>query len=822
MVFEPFMPAKIFFCPLFFLISIFSFAQAPVKGRVVDKQGKSLPFVSIAVPATSSGTVSDIDGKFELNIPDEDLKKGLLFNYVGYEPLNLSLEGKDLLHLSVTLKSKDIQLAEVTVLPGLNPAHRIIEQVTTNRKINNPEKMHSFSYTSYNKMFVTNETDVNQDSLMLLDTSRLDKVQKFFKRQHLFLTESVSERLYLYPDKNNEKVIASRVSGFKLSPFTLLATQMQSFSFYDDLLNLFDVKYLNPVSEGSTKKYFFLIEDTLYQGKDSVYVISFRPRKNKNFNSLSGLLYINTNTYAIQNVIAEPAMQDKNINVKIQQQYQFVENKQWFPVQLNTDWIYNNIQVSDSGSQSKPKIKSISRTYIRNIVLNPELKKKQFNEVELSIDKNADQQADVFWNQYRTDSLTVKDKNTYKTIDSIGKAMNLDKKAIALEALLTNQLQVKCVNIDLDQLLRLNDYEGYRLGIGAHTNQRISTVFKTGGYVAYGFKDKTLKYGGDFSLSLWKRKEVMWKNTYMNDVIESAGVKFFENKQLLNNSEMYRDFLVAKMDRMIKLQSEIQFRMLKYIKTNVFLNHQQRWGNTGYLPDIHLNSSPKDTVNFNEAGIQIKYLFREKFMQTLRNKISMGSDYPVVYLNISKGLKQDVFQQKGDLDYTRIDLKIELSHTYKSMGKSTVQLQTGKVRGNVPYTLLYNNKGNYSNAYPFSTSAQNTFETMRMNEFVSDEYAALFFSHNIGKFLKPNKTFNPQLELVHNMGIGKYTNQGNNYFIALKTMEKGYFESGIRLLNILKSSTGGFGLGVFYRYGPYQYSKPEDNLAIKLCVSFGL
>lgn len=814
---------------ILFLIGVFAclgaFAQTVVKGVVYDNAGKTLPFVSVAVQHSAKGTVCDIDGKFELNLSDDELNAGLQFSYVGFEPKALNLQGKDLLHISVMLQTNGVLLGEVTVLPGENPAHRIIKEVTKNRDRNNPEKMRSFSYTSYNKMFVTTDVAATNDSLMLLDTSKLEGLPKLLKRQHLFLTESVSERAYLHPGRNSEKVVASRVSGFRHSPFTLLATQMQSFSFYNDLVDLFDLKYLNPVSSGSTKKYFFLMEDTLYQGKDTVFIISFRPKKNKNFNGLQGLLYINTSTYAIQNVIAEPFNPEGNISIKIQQQYQFIEEKQWFPVQLNTDWIYNNISVGDNSTNigtkevSGPRMKAISRSYIRNIVLNPELKRRQFNEVEVSIDKNADRQEESFWNLYRVDSLTLKDKKTYSTIDSIGKEANLDKKAIAFEALLTNQLQVKFLNLDLDEIMRYNEYEGYRLGLGAHTNYRVSNVFKTGGYLAYGFRDKVWKYGGDVSFRVWKKKELVWKTLYKNDVIESAGVSFFENRQSFNSSELMREFSIAKMDRIIKYQTELQFRIFKYFKTALFVNHQQRWGKTGYAPEGSLNAVPRDTFNFNEAGVQLKFLFREKFLQTLRNKISLGSDFPAVYVNVARGLKQEIAGMKGDFEYTRIDLKIEHTIIFKSIGKEILQLQAGKVLGDVPYTLLYNNKGNYF--YKYGTSAQNSFETMGMNEFTSSAYAALFFSHNIGKFLPPREKFNPQLEFVHNMGIGMLDHSATIYTLGIKTMEKGYFESGIRLLNVIKSSISGIGVGAFYRYGPYQLADVKNNIALKFCLTIG-
>jgi hypothetical protein len=48
--------------------------------------------------------------------------------------------------------------------------------------------------------------------------------------------------------------------------------------------------------------------------------------------------------------------------------------------------------------------------------------------------------------------------------------------------------------------------------------------------------------------------------------------------------------------------------------------------------------------------------------------------------------------------------------------------------------------------------------------------------------------------------------------INYKTLNKGFFESGIELNQIYK----GFGLTGFYRYGPNQLPRVEDNIAVKL------
>src|SRR5690606_1962654 len=154
------------------------------------------------------------------------------------------------------------------------------------------------------------------------------------KDSPLFIMESVSERKFIAPDISEEIVIGTKVSGFQNPSFASLATDLQPFSFYKDNIKLFDIQYLNPISKGSLKKYRFKIEDTLFQNKDTVYIISFQPQKNKNFEGLKGSLYISTNKYAVQNVIATPFEKGK-IDIKIQQQYTFVDNKYWFPEQLN-------------------------------------------------------------------------------------------------------------------------------------------------------------------------------------------------------------------------------------------------------------------------------------------------------------------------------------------------------------------------------------------------------------------------------------------------------------------------------------------------------
>lgn len=808
---------KIIACFLLFFFAFSAKAQT-IKGLIIDANtNQSLPFVGILIKNTQTGTLTDIDGKFQLTVtttPNTELQ----ITYLGYLPQTVALSTfKDLEKVTIKLKPQAFSLQEISVLAKENPAHRIIKRATKNRPINNPEKMHSFTYDSYTKFFVTADIKASIDSVSTTDTS-LSSIDKFFKNQHLLLIESVTRREFLRPDKSHETVLASRVSGLKNSPFALLATQLQSFSFYDDFVTVLDEKFLNPISEGSTRKYFFLLEDTLYSGKDTVFVISFRPKQNKKFAGMKGVLYINTNTYAIQNVIAEPDQKDKTLTIKVQQKYEFIEGKQWFPVQLNTDWIWNNAVASNKDSTKKANLKSVSRTYIKDIVLNPELKKKIFSEVEVEMDKHADKQDEAFWNQYRTDTLSAKERKTYHTIDSLGKENNFEKKFKFLEALLTNKVAIGFLDLNLDKILKFNNYEGTRLGLGLHTNKKLSKYFTVGGYAGYGFKDKAWKYGADGSVFLWRKKELAFNAMIQKDLTESAGLTFFENTRSILSSEIYRDVYVSKFDHAQKYQAGFSFRALKYLRVNVFANHQQRYGSTLYKYTGNDGTTAiRDTFKFNELGVQLKYLYKEKFIQTMNNKLSLGSDYPVIYANITKGFNQTFFNQAGNFDYWKFDVKIDAQKTFKTIGTLRVQAVAGKIIGNLPYTMLYNMRG--SNYPGLNLSAINSFETMGLNEFATDQFVALFLNHNMGRFLKPRKKFNPELELVHNMGIGTLSNPENIYNVSVKSLDKGYFESGIRLLHIIKINYTTLGAGAFYRYGTYQDPKAINNLVVKLVLS---
>ena len=107
------------------------------------------------------------------------------------------------------------------------------------------------------------------------------------------------------------------------------------------------------------------------------------------------------------------------------------------------------------------------------------LEKKEFNNVILDFNDSATKKSDVYWSLHRIDSLTKLDLKTYHVIDSIGEKNKFDKKFEILQTLFENKIPINPLGIDLDidKFFDFNEYENFRLGVGAHTNDKISGIF---------------------------------------------------------------------------------------------------------------------------------------------------------------------------------------------------------------------------------------------------------------------------------------------------------------------------------------------------------
>lgn len=87
-------------------------ASVEVTGAVTSEAGEPLIGVNILVKGTSTGTVTDIDGQFSINVPDG--QETLVFSYTGYETMEVSLNGRT--QLQITMQENIAALDEIVVI----------------------------------------------------------------------------------------------------------------------------------------------------------------------------------------------------------------------------------------------------------------------------------------------------------------------------------------------------------------------------------------------------------------------------------------------------------------------------------------------------------------------------------------------------------------------------------------------------------------------------------------------------------------------------------------------------------------------------------
>jgi TonB-linked SusC/RagA family outer membrane protein len=93
------------------LLADYQTADVTITGTVVDKDGEPLPGVTISVQGTTVGTVSDIDGRYSIVVPEGG---SLVFSFIGFERELVEVGGRSV--INVTLNEDMASLDEVVVI----------------------------------------------------------------------------------------------------------------------------------------------------------------------------------------------------------------------------------------------------------------------------------------------------------------------------------------------------------------------------------------------------------------------------------------------------------------------------------------------------------------------------------------------------------------------------------------------------------------------------------------------------------------------------------------------------------------------------------
>ena len=193
---------------LFFLLSLLipaaTLAQI-VEGRIIDTDGKPLPYSSVFSEATSSGTTSNAQGYYEMRLPEGPQE--LTFQHLGYatqvELVVVPEEGK--VQRDVVLRKVAYSLGEAVVKKGdEDPAYPIMRKAIAKAKYHTQQLE---SYTA--KVYMKGSGGLKEIPFLFRKSLEKEGVDTSFS----FVSETITEVSYERPGKYTEEVISVRSYG---------------------------------------------------------------------------------------------------------------------------------------------------------------------------------------------------------------------------------------------------------------------------------------------------------------------------------------------------------------------------------------------------------------------------------------------------------------------------------------------------------------------------------------------------------------------------------------------------------------------------------
>ncbi|WP_339887421.1 DUF5686 family protein [uncultured Flavobacterium sp.] len=815
------------------LLTNFIFGQTKIKGQVIDFD-TTIPIAFAKITYDKTTVFADWEGKFSLEITD--FKKPLYIRYKGYyeKPAYASNDGK----LFIIKLTQDINKIKNEYY-SLNKVNHIVKKVIENKKNTQPEKaLDSYEYKNYEYIQITANPDsisgeidkIYKRNLFGKEILKLDstnyKFKKLVEKSHIYQTEKVN-LIQHNQYSNKETVLATRMAGFKEPLYEFLGLKLISYSVYENPFELLEIPLQNPISNYGRKLYtYHLLDSTEIQNR-KVYRIYFEPKKLR-ANRLRGILHVDAENFSV----AKAQYRIYGIvNVDATYTFNYLKKENiWFPEKrkiilskgsnsedltiLGGTMKFRSSLEQNLGNNASDRTILILESTPFDIKINEPVVLK-FDGIKVYVPESSLKKSEKYWNSIAKDTIDIRKMKTYTSLDSLSQSSNIERKIFLGKKIINGYLPISYVDLDLRSILKYNNYEGFRIGLGAVTNNKVSEDYKVAFYGAYGFKDEGIKYGITPSYLLNKLDETWLSISYIDDVSEIGQTTFATDSRRFRVYDP-RPFNISTFYNNRISSAFIESKILP--KTSAYFSISQSEITPLFDYTFINNGQSFSNYNLTSAQFSIQWNPFSSYMQTPLGKIEIEKRHPKFSLQITQTIPE-IFG--NNFDFTKVDFKTFYEIPYLSGQKSSFLFQTGLAFGDIPLTQLYaiapNNLNKDAILKRITFAGKNSFETMYYNEFFSDKYVSMQLKHTFNR-INIGYKLNPEFTVVTRMAFGTIDNPENHVGLPFNSLEKGFFESGVECNKLFK----GFGLVAFYRYGNYQLANFDDNIAIKISYNLDL
>ncbi len=705
--------------------------QMIVSGKVIEaRTGAPVPFATIAVKGTALGTISDFDGNFRLQL--KQYYDSIEVSYIGFVSKSKKLENLPEQTINFQLEEDVVNLSELVVYAGENPAFKILRNVVKNKKYNDKRSLSAFEYESYTKI----EADVDNLSDKFKNRKVVQRITQIIDSiEHiagedgkpvlpLFISEAISRFYYKKdPTFRHENVLKTKVSGIGITDGTLtsqvIGATFQEYNFYQNWLSIVSKEFVSPIADGWKQFYEYDLTDSLYLDDDFVYRLDFFPKREQDL-AFRGTMWITKDDWALKRIDCSVG-KEANLNfiekIKVQQDLIKTEAGPWLPEKSRI--------IVDVSQVTKKTAGMIFKFYVsaKDIIVNQPYDN-EFYQNPVTLEDDAREDRDEYWSTHRHDSLTSTEVNVYKMIDSLKTIPLIKFGTDASKWAVTGFYKVGLVELGhWSTFYGNNNIEGTRLGFGAKSSIDFSKNWVFGGYIGYGFDDKQWKYQayGQYIINRnrWttirlERQEEVEQIWLLNENIGPTSL-FYSFSRF---GTLTQPFSIEK--NILRFETQLAAGLTQKIELKN--EHFNPLFDFRYYQEPGESMTTGSSFDIAEVSIDTRWAKDELFVLNDNDRLSLGTvRYPAFNLKYTYGFKGFL---GSDFSYHKVNVAVEKRQKMALLGVSNIRLNGGYIFSQIPYPILTNHLGNETPIY-----AGFTYNLMDFFEFSSDRFVELRYRH---------------------------------------------------------------------------------------------
>ncbi len=832
---------------LVYLLGLPAAAQRIVlRGQVVEAAtGEPVPFASVFVPHTSTGTTADLEGRFKMAVsgaPDSVAASSLGF-LTARRKLTDAPEQTVLLRLK---KGGGVALTEVMVHPSENPAFRILREVQRHKPQNERSALTAAEYDAYNRI----EVSLAELPPSLAKRKVVRDIRALAVRQGaaaaadpdaplpLFASE-VGSRVYQRygPLRRREDLLHKQMRGAGPREGSILSQMLgsnfQNFDFYPNWQSILGKDFISPIAEGGRLTYIYELVDSVRVGQDWCYKITVAPKRSHDL-AFQGTVWITMESYALRRVdlAANP---DANIN--------FVSDLRIFqdltpPADGPGLAARTKLVISVRPSEKQAAMRVRFTTVATNVVRNQPHEASFYNVPIVSsiMEPAADggsgglglisgqaKAGDGYFDQHRPDTLSLSEQQTFAVLDSARELPSVRSTLDWIDLFVNGYKRVG--NWELGPIINAyahNTFEGNRFRVGFRTTPGISRDWLTQAYLAYGTLDGRFKYGLRTSYISERRHWTVFSAEHKHDVEQFALLDndFLPDNNLFVAASRWGPFRqggpIARDLSLVSAQRDLFHGFTQSLTLRYQDIHPQfalRPRHPSPRPAPPSDTDPSD-LHLTELVVESRYAPDENLVQSENRRRAIGlKKLPVFTLRYTMGTV-DWF--RGNYVYHKFNLLVTHSLSAGHLGRLNYRVEGSYIPTAVPYPVLRAPLGNQTLFFNV-----NAFNVMNYLEFITDRSVTLRLDHHFeGALLNalPGvRALNWRLVATANVLYGTLSDRNRSGFELPAPGHRPYVEAGYGIENIFRFLRVDFIHRITYRESP-----GATNFGIRLGAQFRL